>query len=59
MAWLVAYNENLFDGLEGEALAARLTRLLEQAAASGLILTDGREAWRAAATEWVGHEPTA
>jgi F-type H+-transporting ATPase subunit alpha len=59
MAWLVAYNENLFDGLEGEALAARLARLLERAAASGLTLTDGREAWRVAVTEWVGHEPTA
>ena len=59
MAWLVAYNENGFDGLEGEALAARLARLLERAAASGLTLADGREAWRAAVLEWVGHEPTA
>lgn len=59
MAWLVAYNEHLLDGLAGEALAARLTNLLERAAASGLTLSDGREAWRAAATEWVGHEPAA
>jgi F-type H+-transporting ATPase subunit alpha len=59
MAWLVAYNENGFDGWEGEALAARLARLLERAAASGLSLSEGREAWRAAVLEWVGHEPTA
>jgi F-type H+-transporting ATPase subunit alpha len=59
MAWLVAYNENLFDGLEGEALAVRLARLLERAATSGLSLSEGREAWRAAVIEWVDHEPTA
>jgi hypothetical protein len=45
--------------LEGEALAARLARLLERATASGLSLSEGREAWRAAVLEWVGHEPAA
>ena len=38
LAWLVAYNEGLFDGLEGEALAAALATLLARAAASPLTL---------------------
>jgi F-type H+-transporting ATPase subunit alpha len=59
LAWLIAYNENGFAGLAGEALAARLNRLLARAAASGWTLRDGRAAWRTAVTEWLGDESAA
>ena len=54
LAWLVAYNEGLFDSLEGEAIATALAMLLQRAAASDLTLTDGRDRWLAAVTEWMG-----
>jgi F-type H+-transporting ATPase subunit alpha len=60
MAWLVAYNEGLFDGLEGEALAARLATLITPVATASLTLADGRDAWRTAVSDWMGsHEPQA
>lgn len=56
MAWLVAYSEGLFDGLEGGAVQARLARLLQKAAAGGpdpgVGITSGREAWRDAVAGW-------
>jgi F-type H+-transporting ATPase subunit alpha len=62
LAWLVAYNEGLFDQFTGEALAARLITLITTLAASPLTLADGRAAWRAAVValfQEVGHEPPA
>jgi F-type H+-transporting ATPase subunit alpha len=59
MAWLVAYNEGLFDGLAGETLAARLALLLQRMGAASPSLADGRESWRAAVIEAMGHEPAA
>ena len=52
LAWLIAYNEGRFDGLEGDALMTALAMLLARAAASPLTLNDGREAWRRAVIEW-------
>jgi len=52
LAWLIAYNEGRFDGLEGDALMTALATLLARAAASPLTLNDGREAWRRAVIEW-------
>jgi F-type H+-transporting ATPase subunit alpha len=54
MAWLVAYTEGHFDGLEGRALQARLAGLLQKAAAGGpgVGITSGREAWRDAVAGW-------
>ena len=70
LAWLIAYNEGLFDDLAGDeaAIAARLAHLLARAAASLLTLADDRAVWQAALVEWtrqaplatakeVGHEP--
>lgn len=70
LAWLIAYNEGLFDDLAGDeaAIAARLVHLLARADASPLTLADDRAVWRKALGEWtdqvpspmakeVGHEP--
>ena len=54
MAWLLAFNEGLFDGAELEALPVQLQRLQEQVAASGLRLEDDREAWLGAIRRWLG-----
>lgn len=60
MAWLVAYNEGLFDNLAGETLATRLSGLLAHAASSSLTLADGRDAWLKAVAGWlVAGEQTA
>jgi F-type H+-transporting ATPase subunit alpha len=54
MAWLVAYTEGHFDGLEGGAVQTRLARLLQKAAADGpgVGIASGREAWRVAVAGW-------
>ena len=54
LAWLIAYNEGLFDGLEGTAVAERLSALLARAAGSQLPLAAGRAAWLAAVADWSG-----
>lgn len=61
LAWLVAYNEGLFDGLEEHALHARLAGLMRGAASGGPGLAAGRNAWRAAVTVWLegNNEPQA
>ncbi len=62
MAWLVAYNEGLFDGDEQPALGARLARLMESAAAAQRTLVDSREAWVDAVRDWLAEgrrEPSA
>jgi F-type H+-transporting ATPase subunit alpha len=60
MAWLVAFNEGLFDGLEGPAIHAKLDKLLQRAATDSPALSVGPEAWRTAVAGWVqerGDEP--
>lgn len=62
MAWLVAYNEGLFDGLASDQLAAQLSRLFENLGALSLSLENSREDWRQAvraALEGGSHEPAA
>jgi len=54
MAWLVAFNEGLFDGMEPEALPERLQQLQGQVASSGLHLEDERDAWLVAVRYWFG-----
>ena len=49
MAWLVAYNEGLFDGLNQEALAHQLAKIGEGVAS--LTLSDSRDVWRNAVRE--------
>ena len=66
MAWLVAFNEGLFDGLEGLAIHAKLDKLLQRAATDSPLLSVGPEAWRTAVAGWfqekaqgMGDEPAA
>jgi F-type H+-transporting ATPase subunit alpha len=61
LVWLIAYNEGLFDGLDGQAVAEQLRVLLQRAADTSLSLTEGRVVWRAAVAAWLdqGHEPSA
>ncbi len=60
MAWLVAYNERMFDQFEHDELAERLAAIVARAAQASLTLADARENWCAAAAEWIGqHEPQA
>jgi F-type H+-transporting ATPase subunit alpha len=62
MAWLVAYNEGLFDGLEGERVTTRLATLFTRQAAASLTLQDSRERWLDTVFEWfkeADHEPQA
>lgn len=60
LAWLLAYNENLFGALEHAAVAGRLASLLQLVAGSALTLADSRDAWLAAVTEWMSaDEPQA
>jgi len=48
MAWLVAYNEGLFDGLASDQLATQLSRLFDNLGALSLSLENSREDWRQA-----------
>lgn len=51
MAWLVAFNDGLLDGLEPEQVGELLSRLNERV--MGLRLEDGREKWSRAVAEWL------
>ena len=53
MAWLVAFNEVLFDGLGGPAIHVKLDKLLKRAATGSPALSVGPEAWRAAVAGWL------
>lgn len=53
MAWLVAFNEGLFDGMEGPVIHAKLDKLLQRAAADSPALSVGPEAWRTAVAGWL------
>ncbi len=54
MAWLLAFNEGLFDAVELEALPGRLQQLQHQVAESSLRLEDERDAWLEAIRRWLG-----
>jgi F-type H+/Na+-transporting ATPase subunit alpha len=53
LAWLVAFNEGLFDPLSAAAVRPSVDRLARRAAESGLGLSDGRETWKQAVTAWL------
>ncbi len=54
MAWLVAFNEGLFDNVELEALPALLEQLQHHVATSALQLKDERSRWLSAVRTWLG-----
>lgn len=53
LAWMVAYNEGLFDSLALDSIAPRLSYLARCVAPGSLSLGDSREAWRQAVTGWL------
>ena len=54
MAWMVAFNDGLFDETEPEEIPARLAILKGRTSPSGLSLSSPREQWVKALTEWIG-----
>jgi F-type H+-transporting ATPase subunit alpha len=57
MAWLIAFNDGLFDHSEADDLPALLERLGRQLEAGGPLLDDPRERWTAAVSGWLSGEP--
>lgn len=63
LAWLIAFNEGLFDVVEEEAIEAILGRLADWVKTAGLGLESGREAWLSGLRDWfeglkeTAHEP--
>jgi len=53
MAWLVAFNGGLFDGLDSAGVAAAQRRLAERLPEGNLKLDDSRERWARAVEAWL------
>lgn len=53
LAWLIAYNDALFDELTLEEIPAQLIKLQEMARVSGLSLTTPRDQWSSALKIWL------
>jgi F-type H+-transporting ATPase subunit alpha len=53
MAWMVAFNEGLFDDIDPGEIPERLSRLAVRVKESGLQLTDRREQWVEAVSLWL------
>ncbi len=53
MAWLVAFNDGLFDELDPDEVPARLGVLEQRVRESVLGLDDDREEWAAAVHGWL------
>ena len=58
LAWLIACNENLLDGLEDDALAAALQQLRQGVAATDLSLDSPREQWLSSVRGWLAATKT-
>jgi F-type H+-transporting ATPase subunit alpha len=54
MAWLVAFNDGRFDGLDAAGVGRRLAALIRGAESGAPALADGREAWQHAIDGWIG-----
>jgi F-type H+/Na+-transporting ATPase subunit alpha len=53
MAWLVAFNDGLFEGGELDTVPGRLAALQEAVQHTSLSLDSPREEWRAAMADWL------
>ena len=53
MAWLVAFNDNLFKGCQPEEITTRLTLLETQVKHSTLTIDSPREHWADAISQWL------
>jgi F-type H+-transporting ATPase subunit alpha len=58
MAWLVAFNEGLFDAVETGNIPAHLKQLENRVGTSGLGLDSPREQWAAAVADWLVSVPS-
>jgi len=56
MAWLVAFNDGRFDGLEAAAIPGALEVLQKQTQHSALTLDSAREEWSSAVASWLGRD---
>jgi len=54
LAWLVAFNEGLFQGADSESIPVRANRLLAGVRGGAPNLDDRREKWVAAVRSWIG-----
>lgn len=54
MAWLVAFNHGLFDGIEPEQVEPLLTAVLHKLPHSSLTLDSSREQWLESLQQWLG-----
>jgi F-type H+-transporting ATPase subunit alpha len=59
LAWLVAFNDGLFEGADPDAVAAGLAALTGAAPHSTLGLDSPREAWSAAVASWLSNAAVA
>jgi F-type H+-transporting ATPase subunit alpha len=57
MAWLVAYNDGLFDDTEPADIRVHLTTLENRVNRSGLTLDNPRAQWSKAASGWLALQP--
>jgi len=53
LAWLIAFNEGLFDDFAPAEVANGMARLEQQVGDSGLRLEDAREVWLHRLREWL------
>ena len=58
LAWLIACNENLLDGLAGDALAVALRHLREGATTTTLTLDSPRDQWLSSVQHWLAASQT-
>jgi F-type H+-transporting ATPase subunit alpha len=56
MAWLVAYNEGLFDGIEAGQVKKRLALLQRQVEGAEISIADGRDQWKRLVHSWLREE---
>jgi F-type H+-transporting ATPase subunit alpha len=59
MAWLVAYNEGLFDHVELKQVKPRLAALQRQVERAGLGIEEGRDQWKSLVRAWLSETATA
>lgn len=58
LAWLIAFNDDLFDDIPLEQLAERMQQLEAQVINSRLTIDSPRERWKQALQEWFASRET-
>jgi F-type H+-transporting ATPase subunit alpha len=56
MAWLVAYNEGLFDNVEPAKVKQRLASLQQQVEHARVSIEEGRDQWKSLVHAWLSEE---